>query len=171
MEAFLGGINWSFPTWDMFIYIFFLSSIILYGFILGRDRILIILFSIYIALAVSSNLPYINDEIAKKFGFGPVFVMKLFVFAAIVAGLYILFSKIGLLSTFSETAGVFHVALFSILHIGLIISVILSFVPQEALGLSDFTKNVFVSDIARFTWILAPLIAMFLVKHEEREEG
>ncbi len=170
MDSFLGGINWSFPTWDMFIYIFFFSSIVLYGFILGRDRILVILFSIYIALAVSSNLPFINDEIAKKFGFGPVFVMKLFIFAFIVIGLYIMFTKIGLLSSFTESAGFFHIIIFSILHMGLIISIVLSFVPQEALNLSDFTKNLFVSDIARFAWMVAPLFAMFLAKHEEREE-
>jgi len=170
VEAFLGGLNWSFPTWDMFIYIFFFASIILYGFILGRDRILIILFSIYIALAVSSNLPYVTEQISKKFGFGPVFVMRLFIFAGIVAGLYIMFSRIGLLSTFSETAGVFHVVIFSVLHIGLIISIVLSFVPQEALNLSDFTKNLFLSDFAKFMWILAPLGAMFLVRHEPKEE-
>lgn len=171
MESFLGGINWSFPTWDLFIYIFFAASIIFYGLILGRDRILIILFSIYISLAVASNLPYINDTFAKKFGFGPVFVMRLFVFAAFMVGLYLLFNKMGLLSTFSENAGIFHIGIFSVLHVGLMISIILSFVPQEALSLSDFTKTLFTSDFSKFLWIVAPLAAMFLVRQEPKEEN
>lgn len=170
MEGFLGGINWSFPTWDLFIYIFFVASIIFYGLVLGRDRILVILFSIYISLAVASNLPYINDTFAKKFGFGPVFVMKLFVFLLFVVGLYLLFSKMGLLSSFSENASLFHIIIFSVLHVGLLISIVLSFVPQESLGLSDFTKTLFVADFSKFLWIVAPLVAMFLVRREREDK-
>lgn len=171
MEGFLGGVNWSFPTWDMFILLFFVISVILYGIVLGRNRILVILFSIYISLAITSNLPYINDTISEKFGFGPVSVMKIAVFSASIIILYVLFSKMGFLSSFSEKASLFHIAIFSFLHVGLLISTILSFLPPTALlSLSDFTRTLFTDDLARFIWIIAPLAAMFMIKPEETED-
>lgn len=170
MQGFLGGINWSFPTWDLFIFIFFIVSVVLYGLALGRDRILAILFSIYISLAVVSNLPFINERTAEKFGFGPVFVLKICVFAAGVVGLFLLFSRMGLLSSFTENASFFHITIFSVLHVGLLISIILSFLPPDALeSLASFTRTLFTSDMARFLWILAPIAAMLLVKPKTSE--
>lgn len=170
MQGFFGGINWSFPTWDLFIFIFFVVSVVLYGLALGRDRILAILFSIYISLAVASNLPFINERTAERFGFGPVFVLKLFVFAVGIVGLFLLFSRMGILSSFTENASIFHITIFSILHVGLLISIILSFLPPTAVeSLAGFTRTLFTSEIARFLWILAPIGAMFLVKNKAPE--
>src|SRR5512143_4108673 len=57
----VAGINWAAPTWDLFIVLFFVVTVFLYGLSLGRDRIIVILVSIYMALAVVSNAPYIGS--------------------------------------------------------------------------------------------------------------
>src|SRR3990167_1770098 len=57
---FLQSINWAAPTWDLFIVLFFIVTVFLYGMSLGRDRIIVILVSIYMALAVVSNAPFLG---------------------------------------------------------------------------------------------------------------
>jgi len=171
VQVLLGGINWSFPTWDLFIFMFFVASIVFYGVALGRNRILVILISLYISLAITSNLPYLNEQISKQFSFGPVFVLKLFVFGCSMIVLYSLFTRLNLLSSIREKANIIHVSILSILHIGLIISIILSFLPPETLNLfSSLTRIIFISDIARLLWILAPIVAMFLIQTKNLDD-
>lgn len=164
----LGNLNWAMPSWDLFILLFFGIGVVLYGFSLGRERVLTILISIYIGLAIVSNLPYITEDVSRKFGFGPVFVLKIIVFTVSVVGLFFLFNRIGALASLSKKSPISHVILFSVLHTGLLISVILSFLPSSIkASLAPFTQALFISDLARFLWILAPIVAMFLLKKTE----
>lgn len=171
MQVLLGGVNWSLPSWDLFIYVFLIASVVFYGAALGRNRILVTLISLYISLAITSNLPFLTEDISKQFSFGPVFVLKIFVFGLSMIVLYSLFMKLRLLSSIREKANIVHVSIFSVLHVGLIISVVLSFIPDETLSIfSDLTKMLFVSDLARFLWILAPIAAMFLIQTKNLDE-
>ena len=57
-----------------------------------------------------------------------------------------------------------QVMIFSFLHVGLLISVTLSFFPSDLAGvLSPFTRALFLSDIARAVWVLLPVLAMALL--------
>ncbi len=47
-----GQINWASPSWDLFIFGFFVSAVILFMFSLSRERIFLTLLSTYITLAV-----------------------------------------------------------------------------------------------------------------------
>ena len=58
-------LNWLQPTWDLFIILFFLIAALVYGIALGRDRILVIMVSIYMALAVVNYIPFINEFTAN----------------------------------------------------------------------------------------------------------
>ena len=64
------GIDWSAPTWDIIILIFFALSVLVYSFTLGRDRIVAILIATYLALAVTTNLPFLDaaTEYINSFG-------------------------------------------------------------------------------------------------------
>jgi len=64
------GIDWSAPTWDILILIFFVLSVLVYSFTLGRDRIVAILIATYLALAVTTNLPFLDvaTEYINSFG-------------------------------------------------------------------------------------------------------
>lgn len=164
MAAAFSQINWSVPSWDLFIYLFFAIGAVLYGMALGRDRVLAMLISIYIGLAISSNLPFLNEKTAGKVGLSSVFMLRLLVFAAVlVLGFYV-FSRVGLVSISSDSK-VWHVFLFSFCQVGLLVSIVLSFLPSEILqSLNPFTRQVFMTEMARFLWILAPLAAMFFAK-------
>lgn len=165
MAASLSQINWSVPSWDLFIYLFFVVAVILYGMALGRERVLSILISIYIGLAISSNLPFLNEKTAAKIGVSSVFTLKLLVFAAaLVIGFYV-FSRAGALVSLSAGSKITHIFIFSVCQVGLLVSVILSFLPTTVIdSFLPLTRQLFATELARFLWILAPLAAMFFAK-------
>jgi len=169
-----GSINWSQPSWDLFIILFFIIAAFLYGLSLGRTRIVVILVSIYMALAVVSNAPFlrdatiqnqINDTLENLF----VFRISMFIFLFIL--LFFLLSRSALLKSISpteEAGSWWHVVLFSFLHVGLIISVVLSFLPPEsAASLAPLTRSIFTSEFGRFAWIVGPILAMILIRGKQ----
>jgi hypothetical protein len=82
--------------------------------------------------------------------------------------LFFLMSRSALLSTVasSDTHGSWwQVMLFSLLHVGLLISITLSFLPPSASqGLAPLTQKIFVQETSRFLWIIAPIAAMIFIK-------
>jgi len=165
----LSQINWSRPSWDLFIFLFFFIIAFLYGFSLGRDRILVILVSIYIALAVVPSFPYLDRLYLDLSIQGFAFRVTSFYIIFIV--LFFLLSRSALLNLLGAQAtgigdNVFEVVIFSVLHVGLLVSITLSFLPKLALtALSPVTREVFTSDMGKFLWLVAPVIAMIVFSH------
>ena len=67
-QNFLQSINWSNPSWDLMIALVFIVGSFLYGFSLGRDRLIVIMVSIYMALALISNAPYLDVMMKNRRG-------------------------------------------------------------------------------------------------------
>lgn len=164
----LSRINWASPTWDLFIVIFFLVTVFLYGMTMGRDRIIVILVSIYMALAVISNAPFLN-QLHADINISDFFALKVTTFLGIFVLLFFLLSRSALLKTFGGMASGswWQVFLFSVFHVGLLVSITLSFIPSEAIGnLAPITQMLFASDGGKFFWIVAPIVSMVLIKSE-----
>ncbi len=159
-------INWSAPTWDLFIWIFFIVAAFLYGISLGRDRIIVIMVGLYMALAIVGNTPFLQNFTAQIDiqGFGLRF--------SIFVGLFIIFFFILSRSALSEAldgirrrrrSNWAQATIMSVLHVGLLISIVLSFLPADALTvLTPFTRKFFLSDMSRFLWLILPVVAMIL---------
>ncbi|MDD5251509.1 MAG: hypothetical protein PHT12_02645 [Patescibacteria group bacterium] len=163
----VSAINWAAPTWDLFIVLFFIVTVFLYGMSLGRDRIVVILVSIYMALAVVSNAPYIGS---LRNGGEQYAAFRIAIFVGIFITLFFLLSRSALLRNIGNLANGswFQVLAFSIMHVGLLVSITLSLLPPEALGsLAPATRTIFVSDNGRFFWIVAPIISMAMLKGGE----
>lgn len=166
IQSALSGIDWSKPTWDLFIFLFFFIIAFLYGFSLGRDRILVILVSIYIALAVVPAFPYLErlylDLSVQGFAFR---VTSFYIFFIV---LFFLLSRSALLNLLSAQATgigdkLVEVIIFSVLHVGLLVSITLSFLPEAALSrLAPGTREVFTSEMGKFLWLTAPIAAMII---------
>ena len=166
MPQFLSQINFSSPTWDLFIILFFLVFSLLYGLSLGRDRILVIIVSIYMALAVVSNAPLLGTFNAD-INLSQYFAFKITTFLGIFVLLFFLLSRSALLKTFGNLAAGtwWQVLVFSVFHVGLLVSITLSFLPPDAIGhLAPFTRQLFASDGGKFFWVIAPIIAMVMSK-------
>lgn len=170
--TFVSQINWSQPTWDLFIALIFIVATFIYGISLGRDRIIVILVSLYMSLAVVNAAPFLDllerqsQEVLSK-----IFVFKITGFLGIFIVLFFFLSRSALLRTIAshdERGSWWQVVLFSILHVGLLTSVILSFIPHDAITrLAPLTQQIFTGHLGRFAWIIAPIIAMILVRKKD----
>lgn len=163
----LTAINWSKPTWDLFIALAFVLIAFIYGLSLGRDRIMVIMVSIYMALAVIKSAP--ESIVIKNVG-----AIQISAFVGLFLLLFFLLSRSALHRSisFSENKGPWWQSLiFSVMHVGLLISVILSFLPKEAVekNLSTTTLNMFVNNPAPFLWVIAPILVMVLTKSKSQE--
>lgn len=167
VQNMVATVNWAQPSWDLFIVLFFIIAGFLYGLSLGRDRVIVILVSIYMALAVVNTAPYIGSFQAD-IGLSNVFVLRISAFLGVFIALFLLLARSALLQTIanSDTKGAWwQVMLFSFLHVGLLISIVLSFLPSSAAeGLAPATRSIFVSETGKFLWIVGPIVAMALVK-------
>lgn len=166
-KSFVANINWSQPSWDLFIILFFIVAALLYGLSLGRDRVIVILISVYMALAVVNSAPYIG-AFSADVGIDKFFVFRISAFVVVFIALFFLMSRSALMSTVANSdshGSWWQVLLFSFLHVGLLISITLSFLPAGAADtLAPLTQRLFVSDGGRFFWIVTPIIAMILIK-------
>src|SRR5687767_4847400 len=97
----LQAVNWASPSWDLFIVLFFLVTVFLYGMSLGRDRIIVILVSIYMALAVVSNAPILG-KLDATVNLGQFFAFRVTTFLGIFVLLFFLLSRSALLKTFGS---------------------------------------------------------------------
>lgn len=159
----LDKVNWVSPTWDVFIVLFFVVTVFLYGISLGRDRILVILVSIYMALAVVSNAPFLMRS-------GTNFALRATIFIGVFLLLFFLVSRTALTKIFGSLASgkLWQVLLFSTLQVGLLVSITLSFLPPEAIEvLHPITRTIFASSIGRFGWVSAPIVAMIFFTGDE----
>ncbi len=169
LTAMVTNINWLVPSWDLFILLFFIIASLLYGFSLGRERIMAILVAVYVALAIVKALPFTND-ISAQIGIQKVFLFQIFSFLGAFVILFFFLSRSILLSSLerNQRGSWWQIFFFSFLHVGLIIAVILSFLPREAItALAPWTQQVFVSDVGYFVWIVAPVLAMMLATERD----
>jgi len=162
---FFASLNVAAPTWDLFIFLFFIIGALLYGLSLGRDRVIVILVSIYMALAVASNTPVLN-AVNLSFHVNENYIVQITVFLGLFVALFFLMSRSALLKTIGGSGGPdswWQTILFSILQVGLLISITLHFLPPEMTNdLSEATKQIFMSDQGRSAWMILPIVMMAL---------
>lgn len=172
IQSAIAGINLATPSWDLFILLFFVVGSLIYGFTLGRERIVVLIVAIYMSLAVISHAPYL-DQIQAQISYGNLFAYQITTFVGLFLVLFFLLSRSALLHslTGNDAGKWWHVILFSFLHVGLLISMTLSYLPHEAqMQLLEPTRQIFTSEQGKFAWIVLPIIAMMLVRGEKKKE-
>ena len=166
LVSFFQNIDLGAPTWDLFLILFFVMGAFIYGFSLGRDRIIVILVSVYMSLAVVDKIPMFNGQ--AEIVLSDVFAFKITSFFVLFLFLFFFFARSGLLRTIAigdNRGRWYQVVVFSILQIGLIISIAMSFLPVDFLAkFSEQIRWVFNSDVARFFWLVTPILAMAMIR-------
>ncbi len=166
----LTSLNWTQPSWDLFIVLFFVVAAFLYGLSLGRDRIITILVSIYMALAITSNAPYLTSFTATiSINNGSIF--KVSVFLGMFVILFFLLSRSALIHTIASDAPGkwWHAIVFSFFHVGLMLSITLGYLPKDIVNyISEGMRNLFISEQAKFFWLVTPVVMMALVRREQK---
>lgn len=163
----LSSINLTTPSWDLFVLIIFAVGIGFYLLSLGKDRAFVILLSSYIAFALMSRLELL--EKVAGVDLENSFMNQTVLYLALIGALFLILSRSAFTAALSSGAagGWFQTLVVSFLQIGLVLSVIVSFLPQaEANNLSIFLKSVFVEDGSQAFWFVTPLLAIFLLKEK-----
>lgn len=139
---------------------------------MGRERVVMLIVAVYMALAVVNTAPYIKT-FSTSVSLGQAFAFQITTFVGVFLILFFFISKSALARSFSlgDHGKWWQVLTFSTLHVGLLTSVILSYLPEQALReLTSVTRQIFVSDIARFAWIVLPIAAMIIIRGEKKKE-
>ena len=163
------AIDWAHPTWDVILLVLFVLTAIIYIFALGRDRVVTILLSTYLALAVATNLPY-QDTINTALKNSGFFAYQTSAFVLLFVVIFFFLSRSQLLQGIYVGGGSWwHILVFSLLQIGLLTSIILSFLPTQLLNqLAQSTRDIFLSDIGRFCWMILPILALIFIQGRPR---
>lgn len=170
---FLANINWATPSWDLFIILFFVVAAFLYGLSLGRDRVIVILVSLYMALAIVNTAPYLNSFTAE-ISYNNASIFNVTVFVGIFLILFFLLSRGALVRTIGGSASSgtwWQSMIFSFFHVGLILSILMSYLPQDMIShVSEGMRNLFISDPAKFFWLVAPIVMMVLLRKRKDDD-
>ncbi|MFA5935245.1 MAG: hypothetical protein WC787_00090 [Patescibacteria group bacterium] len=171
--SYLSSLNWTNPTWDIFILLFFVVGALLYGLSLGRDRVIVILVGIYMALAVVTNAPALTS-LNVALNLNDNYVLRISFFLGIFVVVFFLLSRSALLKTIGRSGAPgswWQTIIFSIMQVGLLMSVTLNFLPREMTqGLTEITKQIFMSDEGRSAWLILPIAFMIIAPthHKDR---
>lgn len=171
---FLTGLDVNSPSWDLFIFLFFIVAVFVYGFTLGRSRIMVLLISTYMAIALARTAPELLTTQDVTVGSSPFFIVQITAFIAAMLLIFFFLSNSALRRAFAAAdvqGKVWQVIGFSIAHAGLLVATVLSFVPAaERAGLLGATQALFATDTALFIWTLAPIVLMMFVRDPEDDD-
>ncbi|MEW6610292.1 MAG: hypothetical protein AB1352_01520 [Patescibacteria group bacterium] len=153
------------PSWDVFILLFFLVGVFLYGIALGRNKVIIILLSLYFSLAIFEVSSFIRSASTTFFHDSPY--GALFTFFILFLLTFIVVGQSGAgKSLASDSVGSFwQTILFSILQVGLTISIALILLPTSLqLRFSSTILNVFINPLGQFLWLSLPIVCLILTR-------
>lgn len=151
------------PSWGSLILVIFVIFALAITFKQGKGGAVRSIVSIYMAIAVSSFLPFFNLEI-KGFSIEnyPLIKVGIFVIIFLLISFMLSRSSLGLLDRdYSTFLGTLILAIFAS---GLVISTItVMLAPEIKNEITGIAHFIFVNEIARFIWVVAPIIAVILI--------
>lgn len=162
-------LNLSHPSWDLFIGALFIIVALIYAITFGRNRAIIALVSIYMGLGAVIMFPLAKFKLADIFLEG--FYLNLLVFSFFTIMAFLLLSNSFLSRIFGyarvKEGKWWQIFLYSFLHIGLLVMIILSFLSEKAVvQLAPITTFLFTTSWSKFIWIVLPIAALFFIRKE-----
>ncbi len=159
--------------WDLFIALIFLTAVLVYGLFLGRNRMIILLISSYFSLSIVQVLPWSRLTSLGWLGVGqePSASLRIILFLAIILLFYFLMPRSVLSSSLRirrrGRASWVQLFVLSIVQVGLLAMVILSFLPNQATADLTLTiKRLFIGPEAQFVWITLPILVIILMRRK-----
>ena len=153
--------NWHTPSWDLFIILAWVGASVFYSFATGWGRVINILLSVFMAKLLTIEAPFLLNAIYSKI---PSSLQSLQQLAAFVALFLLLFMLLGrfVFKTSADSrrlGSIFFGLIFSFLQIGLLINIVLTFLPvgiQE--NFSQLIRILFIQKPAGFVWLVTPIV-------------
>lgn len=129
----------------------------------GRSGAVLSIISLYMSIAVSNFLPFLNLEISGfKVENYPLMRVGLFVVIFLLIYFFLSHSSLGDINGGRST--LLNTIILSLLASGLLISTVSVMLPPEIKkDLTGIAQYAFVNELARFVWVLAPIIFVVLI--------
>lgn len=169
ISSFFSHLFWSNLNWDMVLIISLFIGSVLYTVFLGKQRVLLILTAVYVTLGILAYAPFIGrlgeiiGSLNKTIYFAITFIVLFFILIrgvldqVFVSGGYV--------------ANWWQVLLLAFFQLGLITSIIFSFLPKNYLeNFSLFIQSIFLDSWGRFAWLLLPIVLMAAVGRKSEDE-
>lgn len=162
-------------SWQFIMLIGFLVGVCLYGWSVGRNRLFAALLSTYLSYTIVKAIPWqgINKFISVKPGALPSY--EIFFFIAIFLALLFLLPRSSIGSSLRLHKRIkgqwYEVLIFSILQVGLLICLILSFLPSKViLDLTPILRQYFMGEEIKFIWIFLPIVFLMLLGRRSADD-
>ena len=150
------------PTWDILLLLFFFAAVFLYGLIIGRNRMIVLMLASYPAALINQFIPYSENFLANLNTAQSLF-LKSFSFFILALIIFWIFKKSGF-SRKELTKKIGQVVFLSFLNVGLWANIIFGYastLSSEAVKLAPLTKLLFDSDLAHLIWLILPILALY----------
>ncbi len=165
----LKNFSWQDPTWDLFVFGFWVIAALIYAFASGHGRILTILMSVYISKLLVIEAPFLSEAVADKFGVMSLPLQQLLTFMILFVVLFVFLGKFAFKTAADgrKLSAVGFGIVFSFLQIGLLINIILNFLPETAQqNFTPIVSLLFLQPLSTFVWLILPIgFLVFLGKY------
>jgi hypothetical protein len=166
LQVLIRAFNWHTPSWDLFIIIFWIVASVIYAFVSGPGRILTVLISVYMSKLLVIEAPFLTAQLARKLPTQSVYLQQLGVFAVIFAVLFVFLGRYAFHSS-AESRRLRSLGfglVFALLQVGLLINIVLSFLPQASKdSLAPLIRFLFIDQPASFVWLILPVVFLVLL--------
>lgn len=151
------------PSYGTLLIIVFVLVALASTFKQGKGGALRNIIALYMAIAVNNFLPFLNLEISGfKVDNNPSIKIAIFIVIFIFIAFALSRSSLGMLDSSRSTF--LNTFILSALGAGLLISTISVMLPPDLKeGLAGIAQLVFVNEIARFVWVLSPIVFTVLI--------
>ena len=150
------------PTWDVIAIFVFVGGGFFYGWASGKARLVAVLMAMYLAQLIFVNAQFLNSFTAGR-DLMEVFILRIVFFVTITMALAAFLIRT-IFNMLPEGERVWwQLFLLSFAEVGLLMSTIFRLLPaSELFSFSPLVKYVFASQAAFSTWLILPLIALFV---------
>ena len=165
-NALVSNFNWHTPSWDLFVFLFWIVASIVYSFATGRGRVINILLSVYMAKLLVLEAPFLTTALNSRLNLSIVSLQQLAAFIVIFLALFMLLGRF----VFKTSADGRHLGsmlfnlVFSFLQIGLLINIVLTFLPPSVQqSFAPLIQFLFINGAASFIWLVIPIAFLIVL--------
>lgn len=158
--------NWHNPTWDLFILAAWVLASVFYAFAAGRGRVVNILFSVYVSKLLVTQAPFLAQGIGGKLPSALASLQQLAAFVAIFLVLFLLLGRYVFKTSADhrQVSSMLFGLLFSFLQIGLLINIVLGYLPAEVQNnFSPLIRALFIQNPMAFVWLVLPVVYLIIL--------
>lgn len=155
-------------SWNWIMVLIFLGAALVYGLSMGRNRLITVTLGVYLSYILAKSIPWRELSFLETKNGAPDSTVQIFIFAALILAFYFAIPHSALKSALRMggrgRGRWWQIMILSILQIGLILSLAISFLPAKTVtAVSPLAQRVLTDAIARFLWLLLPILAMMFL--------